>query len=117
MPFSIESMFLVRALVVISHVIPFAIDVFEGVRAWFALLGFKTRRVQFKVGFAAPGHVSVMFDLMRATTSLTFGIVSFACKGGMSPFLAVVALWHPWIHVGTSNSGNDSSVVEGVINE
>jgi len=39
-PLAIESVFLKEALVVICHVFAFAVDVFEGVRAWFALSSF-----------------------------------------------------------------------------
>ena len=36
----IESVFPKGALIVICHVFAFAVDVFEGVRAWFALSSF-----------------------------------------------------------------------------
>ena len=117
MPLSIESVLPIWAFVIVGHVIAFAIDTFKGVRTQFTLFGFKTRGVQFEVGFAAPGHVSMMFDLMRTAIFLTLGTMSFAQKSCMTPFPAVMALRHSWIHVSASNSGYKSTVVEGVINE
>jgi len=35
-------------------------------RAWFALLGFQSRRVNFGVSFAAPTELSVVFRLVWA---------------------------------------------------
>jgi len=57
-------------------VIVFAVNTFEGVRAWFTLLGFKMGRVQLKVSFAAPGHVSVILNLVWSTTFLTLRAMS-----------------------------------------
>jgi len=82
------------ALVVVSHAIAFAIYTFEDVRAQFPLLGFELWWVYLEVGFAAPSHVSMMLDLVRTATFLTFGAMSFACEGCMTPFPAVVALRH-----------------------
>jgi len=42
----------------------FAVQIFEGVRVWFAL--FKLRWVYFKICLATPGEVAMMFDLVRS---------------------------------------------------
>ena len=115
MPLAIESVFPIRAFVVIGYVVAFTVNTFESMRVWFTLFGFETWRVQFEVSLAAPSHVSVIFDFMRATAFLTFGPMSFVRKGGMSLFPTVMILRYSWIHVRSSDSGNTSAIVEGVV--
>ena len=83
--------------------VTFAVYTFEGVRTQFTLFGFEMWRVQFEVGFVAPGHISVMFNLVGASTFLTLGAVRFAREGYMIPFPAIVTLRHSWIYISTSN--------------
>jgi len=93
----------------------FAIYAFECVRTRFPLFSFWSGGIQFEVNLAASGHVFVIFDFMRATAFLTFGPMSFVRKGGMSLFPTVMILRYSWIHVCSSDSGNTSAIVEGVI--
>jgi len=53
-PVSVEAVSPERTFVIISHVVPFAINAFEGVRARQALSSFETRGIKFGVSFAAP---------------------------------------------------------------
>jgi len=56
------------------------------------LFGFELWRVCFEVYLAAPDHVSVIFDLMRAAAFLTSGTMRFACESGMVPLPTIVTL-------------------------
>jgi len=75
MPLAIESVFPIRAFVVIGYVVAFTVNTFESMRVWFTLFGFETWRVQFEVSLAAPCQVSVILNLVRSSTFLTFGTV------------------------------------------
>jgi len=98
-------------------VVLFVVNVFEIVRAWFALFCFKSGRIHFKVSFAAPGQVSVVFELVGTTAFLAFGTMGTAGKGGVTPLPAVAALENTRVHGGASDGGNVSSEVEGLIND
>jgi len=75
------------------------------------------RRVGFEVCLATSCHISVMFDLVRTTTLLTFGAVSFIQKGKMTLFPTIMALRDTWIHVSASDSGYISAKVKRMINK
>ena len=68
----IESVSLVRAFVIVSHMLAFAVDTFESMRVWFTLFGFQLRRIHFEVSLVTPCYVSVVFDLVGPTAFLTF---------------------------------------------
>jgi len=70
------------------------------------------RRVDFEISLVTPYHVSVMLDPVRTATFLTSSAVSFACKGRMAPFPAVMALRDAWIHVCASDGDYVPAKVE-----
>ena len=94
----------------------FVVNAFEIVWVWFAFFCFKSGRIHFKVSFAAPGQVSVVFKLVEVAAFLAFGTMGTAGKGGVTPLPAVVALENTRVHRGTSDGGDASSEVEGLIN-
>jgi len=51
---SVEAISPERTLVVIGHVVAFAIDTLKRVRAWQALGGFKSRGFKFWISFVTP---------------------------------------------------------------
>jgi len=106
MPLSIEAMSPKWTVVGVSLVISFAVGTLERMRAWFALLGFQSRRVNFSVSFAAPTELSMVFRLVWAITFNALCPLYPARESGMSPFPAIFALGNSGIHV-CSSDGSD----------
>jgi len=92
MPLSIEAMSPKWTVVGVSLVISFVVGTLERMRAWFALLGFQSRRVNFSVSFAAPTELSMVFRLVWAITFNALCPLYPARESGMSPFPAIFAL-------------------------
>ena len=59
----------------------------------------------------------MIFDLVGAAAFLAFSTVGFACKGGVTPFPTVMALWNSRVHASTPKSGYVSAEVERMVNE
>jgi len=117
MPLSVEAVFPVGAGGIISEMVVLAVDTFEFVRTWFTLFCFESGRVGFFIGLAAPGHISVVFQFVGATTFLAFRSVGTAGKCYIAPFPTVIALGDPWVH-GSAFYGSDVfSKVEGPIDD
>ena len=66
MPLTIESVSPKWTMDRVSLVISFAIGALERMRARFALLDFKSRRISFIVSLTTPTELSMMFQLVRA---------------------------------------------------
>jgi len=73
MPFHVEVMPPKWTLIGIDLVFSFAIGTLEGVRAWFALLGFKSGRINFSVSFATPTELSMVLRFVRPIAFDIFG--------------------------------------------
>jgi len=115
MPLSIEAMSPKWAAVGVSLVISFAVGTLERMRAWFALLGFQSRRVNFSVSFAAPTKLSVVFRLVWAIAFNTLCPLYSARESGMSPFPAIFALGNSGIHVCSSDSSDLVADIEASV--
>ena len=83
-----------------------AVRTFEWMGAWFAFLGFQSRRVNFAVCLATPTEFSMVFGFMGAITFDALGTLDSAWKGCVSPFPAVFALGDAGIYVCSLN-GHD----------
>jgi len=116
MPFLVKSVPPERALVIICHVIAFAVCTFEFMRAWFACLCFKPWGVNFVIYLTTPSHIFVVFKFMRTIALLTFRSVYFARESQVTPFPAIVVLRNTWIHVSHFNSSYMSAEIEKVVN-
>jgi len=71
-PFSVESVPPKQTLIGISLMVALAVRAFERVRAWFALLGFKPRRVDLGICLATPTKFSIVF---RSVGTITFDVL------------------------------------------
>jgi len=72
MPLMIEPMSPEWTLNRVSLMISFTIGALERMRARFALLGFKSRRISFIISLATPTELSMMFRLVRAVAFNAF---------------------------------------------
>jgi len=117
MPLTIEPMSPKWTLNKVSLMISFTIGALERMRARFALLGFKSRRISFIVSLAIPTKLSMMFQLVRAVAFNAFCSLNPARQGGMSPFPAILTKQDARVHVCTSDSGDEVSYVETPVNK
>jgi len=117
MPLMIEPMSPEWTLNGVSLMISFTIGVLEQMRARFALLGFKSRRISFIISLATPTELSMMFQLVRAIAFNAFRSLNHTRQGGMFPFPAILTKRDTRVHVCTSDSGNEVSYVETPVNK
>ena len=92
MLFFVEAVTPERTSIRVSLVIALAINVLEGVRAWFVLFGFKTRGIGLEISLVVPGEVSVVFGFVWAIALQEFHILNVASKDSMTPLPAVFVL-------------------------
>ena len=76
--FAIKLMFPKKTLVRVYLIITMAVEVFEGIGAWFALLGFQSRRIGFTVCFIAPSKVLIVIRFIGAITLDVFSSLDSA---------------------------------------
>ena len=95
--------------------VPPTIRVLERVRAWFAFLSFKMRRVCLLVCLAIPPEFMVVFRFVEAITLDVLKTLDSARKSRMTPLPAILTLGYTQIHVSTSNCGNILADVEAAI--
>ena len=81
-------------------------------RARFALLGFKSRRISFVISLTTPTELSMMFRLVKAVTFDAFCSLNPARQGGMTLFPAILTKRDARVHVCTSDSGDEVSYVK-----
>ena len=117
MPFSIKAMPPKWADVGVGLVVSFAVETFEQIGAWLALLGFQSRWVNFSISLPAPTEFSVMFGLVRAIVFDTLGSLYSAREGRVTPFPVVFALGNSGIHVCSSNSSNVVANIEASVDK
>jgi len=89
----------------------------EGVKARFALLSLKLRRVSFFIHFATPPKLAMIFGFVRSVTLDTLGSLNTAEHSCMSPLLAILALRDTRIHIGTPNGSDVLSNIEASVDE
>jgi len=116
-PFFIEVVIPERTNIGICLVIILAVNALEHMGVWFALLGFKTREVDFKVCLATPCKISMMFNFIWFIALYVPRTLEVASKSGIIPLPAVLALQNIRIHICPTNSGNEATDVETIINE
>jgi len=117
MPLTIESMSPKWIMDRVSLVISFTIRALERMRARFALLGFKSRRISFVVSLTTPTELSMMFRLVRAVTFNAFCSLNPARQGGMTLFPAILTKRNARVHVCISDGGDGVSYIETPVNE
>ena len=77
---------------------------------------FKIQQIDFKVCFAIPGKVTVVFDFIRPIAFNIFRSLNSACKSSMFLFPVVLTLGDTKIHVCAANSSDIAPNVKTPIN-
>ena len=101
----------------ISLVFIFIVQIFEGVRIWFALFYFESRWIHLEVCLITSGKVMIMLNLMR---SITFDIARFLSlihEGSVSPLLTVLILEDIRIHIYSLNYCDMTSYIKALVDQ
>ena len=95
----------------------FAVGTPERMEAWFTLLCFKSRRVDFVICFAAPCIFMMMNGLMWAIALYALCPLNsaYVCRVALLP--AILALGNAQVHICALNCSNKSSDVKSSVNE
>ena len=109
--------FRVLTFIVICHVLTFAVYTFEYVGAWSTLHCFKSWWIELRVGLAVLCHIPMMLEFVGSIIFLASGSMSSTGKSWMSLFTAVVTLKNIWVYVCGPDSSNESTKIEGIINQ
>jgi len=83
--------------------------------AWFALLGFKSRRVKFIVSFTTLCKVMMVISQIWPITFGTFRILNMANSYSVPLFPTIFALRSTWVHVSIPHHNDDTSNIESPI--
>ena len=78
LPLSIEAVPPEETLIGVSLMVSLTIGAFEGIRAWLALLYFKTRWIHLLVHLATPPEFVVVLRFIRAIIFDAFGTLNSA---------------------------------------
>jgi len=116
-PFPVEAMPPKWTVVGVGLVISFAVGALEGVRAWFALFGFKSGGINFSIRFTTPTEFSMMFRFVRPVAFDAFGSLESTRECGVTPFPAIFTLRDSRIHVCSSNRCDMVAHIEAPVNE
>ena len=117
MPLFVETIVLEWKGIEVCLVVTLTVDVFERMRARFALFGFETGRVDLEISLVTPSKVVVMFGFVRTVAFQISSILKSACKDYMPPLLAVFALQNTRVHVSTVNGSDKVTNVEVAIDK
>ena len=75
------------------------------------------RGVDFKVCLATPGEMLMMFNLMQSIALYILRTLEVASKSSIAPLLVVLALQDARIHICPTNSSNEATNIETMIDE
>ena len=89
-----------------------AVETFEWVRAWLALLCFKSRWVDFRVSFATPSKLPMIIREMRTIALSTFWSLNSTNSSRMTPLPTILALRYTRVYISTSNHNDNVSNVK-----
>ena len=98
MPLLVKVMALEGTLVVISRVIPLAVQTLKSVRTRYTVCSCLPRRVRLGIGLTTPSQQSVVLNSMRTTTFLIFNALSMTGMCRMSPALTIATLSNHRMH-------------------
>ena len=96
-----------KTLVIISRVIPLAVQTLECVRTRHTSYSHLPRRVRLEIGLATQSQQSVVLNSIKTTIFLTFSTLSTTGMCWMSLAPAIVTLGHSRMH----NSPSDCSSI------
>ena len=103
MPLLVKAMMPEGTLVVISRVIPLAVQTLESVRTGCTSCSCLPRRVRLGIDLATPSQQSVVLNSIRTTTFLTLSALSTTGMCWMSPVPTIVILGHSRVHRSSSD--------------
>jgi len=95
----------------------YSLYTFEGVGTWLILLGFKMRRINLEICFATLSELTMMLGFVRIIVLDTSRSLKIARKHCVAPLLAVFALGHTRVYIGTPNSCNETSYIKASIDD
>ena len=117
MPLLVKAIVLEGTLVIISRVIPFAVQTLESVRTRCTSCSCLPRRVRLGIGLVTPSQQSVVLNSVRTTTFLILSALSMTGMCRMSPALAIAILGHSRVHSSPSDCGSIMPKIKWVVNK
>jgi len=75
------------------------------------------RRICLWVSFATLAKLIMVFGFVRPVVLNVFGLLDSIQECGMTPFPAIFTLWNLRVHISTSNSYNEPTDVEALVNK
>ena len=103
MPLLVKAMVPEGTLVVVSKVIPLAVQTLESVRTRYTSCSCLPRRVRLGIGLATPSQQFVVLNSMRTTTFLIFSTLSMTGMCRMFPTPTIMTLGHSRVHSSPSD--------------
>ena len=98
MPLLVKAVTSKETFVVISRVIPLAVQTLESMRTRYTICSCLSRRVRLEIGLATPSQQSVVLNSMRTTIFLIFSALSMTGMCWMSLALAIATLSNLRVH-------------------
>jgi len=95
----------------------FTVYTLKDVGAWLVLLGFKIRRINLEICFATPFKLTMILGFVRTIILGTSRSLKIVHEHYVVPLLAVFALENTRVHVGTSDSCDETFYIEALIND
>ena len=115
MPISVETVTLTRTANTICLMVTFTIHAFEGVRTWLPCFG--SHLVGFLVFHATPCSFSVVFYRVSSIALGTSGDMRMTVECWVALFPTVLTLQNAWVHIHSSNSSNEMSNIEAIVDD
>ena len=106
MPLLVKAVTPKGTFVVVSRVIPLAVQTLESVRTRCTICSYLSRRVRLGIGLVTLSQQSVVLNSVKTTTFLTFGALSATGMCKMFPAPTIVTLSVPRVHSSPSDCGS-----------
>ena len=103
MPLLVKAVMPEETFVVISRVVPLAVQTLESVRTRYTICSRLPRRVRLGIGLATPSQQSVVLNSMRTTIFLTFSALSITGMYWVSLAPTIATLSDPRVHSSPSD--------------
>ena len=103
MPLFVKAVMPEGTFVVISRVVPLAVQTLESVRTGYTSCSGLSRRVRLGIGLAISSQQSVVLNSMRTTTFLTFSALSATGMCWVTPAPTIATLGHSRVHSSPSD--------------
>ena len=116
MPLLVKVVMPEETFVVISRVVPLAVQTLESVRTRYTS-SHLPRRVRLGIGLATPSQQSVVLNSMRTTTFLTFSVLSVTSICWVTPVPAIATLGYSRVHSSPSDCSCVMPKVKWAVNE